>query len=667
MNVDNLDGNTDTQLHCHSGSHSLHLYSNSMSNPDLLRDNSTTAGQGPAVESDQRTEYPEHVLKVYKSDQTFKYLLVHKETTAHEVVMLSLQEFGITEPSSNFSLCEVSVAEGGFVKQRTLPDPLQNLAERIGLASRYFLKSKNSSESLLPDDNVNDLVKESLVNLLNLNPVEVSTQLMVEDFTIFRQIEATEYVDDLYELEKSRYGTPSLSLFAELVNREMMWAISEIVSDNNSTKRMRIIKQFIKIARQCKETQNFNSMFAIISGLGHGAVSRLKSSWEKLPTKYQRLFNEMQQLMDPSRNMSRYRNLVNGEDTQPPIVPFYPVVKKDLTFIHLANDTMVDGLVNFEKLRMIAKEVRSLINMCSAPLDLFSMLELGGQQPSNAMVAMNQLTTGGQNLATVKRGRRKKPTGVPNPKRMFEEAQMVRRVKAYLKNMKVITDEDKLHAMSLECEPPVGGTLVSSAAAAMQLPQPSLRKRNPSPTPSAVSSTSSALSNGDKGKSPLQPKFGAASPQAVKKLLALSEPTSSKARPKSSPPPIHRNKIGGLVGATKALAVDLTAESSSVTSLPAARKGNHNSGSVTSNDSGLGFFNDHHYYQALVASTVASTATSQAHTADFAQRPSLHHCSGSTTRQNSSSTIAQRPPAALPPTSASTTSAHSSSRHRKYF
>ena len=44
---------------------------------------------------------------------------------------------------------------------------------------------------------------------------------------------------------------------------------------------------------------------------------------------------------------------------------------------------------------------------------------------------------------------------------------MVRRVKAYLKNMKVITDEEKLHAMSLECEPPVGGSA--------QLPQPSVR------------------------------------------------------------------------------------------------------------------------------------------------------------------------------------------------
>ena len=432
MNVDSLDERElergGQQPHqTGSGSHSLHLYSNSMSNPDLLRgerdnSNSSTIHHHQDSDSSHRTEYPEHVLKVYKSDQTFKYLLVHKETTAHEVVMLSLQEFGITEPSSNFSLCEVSVAEGGFVKQRTLPDPLQNLAERIGLASRYYIKSKNSSESLLPDDNVNDLVKDAAVNLLQLNPVEVSTQLMVEDFTIFRQIEATEYVDDLYELSiQSGYGTPSLTLFAELVNREMMWTIGEIVSESNATKRMRVIKQFIKVARQCKETQNFNSMFAIISGLGHGAVSRLKSSWEKLPTKYQRLFNEMQQLMDPSRNMSRYRNLVNGEDVQPPIVPFYPVVKKDLTFIHLANDTSVDGLVNFEKLRMIAKEVRSLINMCSAPLDLFSMLELGGQQPSNAMVAMNQLTTGGQqNLATVNR-RRKKPQGVPNPKRMFEE------------------------------------------------------------------------------------------------------------------------------------------------------------------------------------------------------------------------------------------------------
>ena len=267
MSVDALDGDAPS------------AYNASLSNPDLLRGDSASSQQ--EEKSGNASEYPEHVLKVYKADQTFKYLLVHKETTAHEVVMLSLQEFGITESSSNFTLCEVTVVEGGFVKQRTLPDPLQNLAERIGLASRYYIKNKNSSESLLPDDGVHELVKDTTVNLLQLNPVEVSTQLMVEDFTTFRQIEATEYVDDLFEL-KSGYGTPSLSLFCELVNREMMWTISEIVSESNANKRMRVIKQFIKIARQCKETQNFNSMFAIISGIYEATFTGLTGNFDFL-------------------------------------------------------------------------------------------------------------------------------------------------------------------------------------------------------------------------------------------------------------------------------------------------------------------------------------------------------------------------------------------------
>ncbi len=61
----------------------------------------------------------------------------------------------------------------------------------------------------------------------------------------------------------------------------------------------------------------------------------------------------------------------------------FPVCMKDLTFIHLGNPTQDDGLVskqeilyqrfsfflqiNFEKLRMIAKEIRHITNMASSP------------------------------------------------------------------------------------------------------------------------------------------------------------------------------------------------------------------------------------------------------------------------------------------------------------
>ena len=58
-------------------------------------------------------DLPEHSLKIYKADQHFRYLLVHHNTNAKEVTMLALQEFGISECSSNFTLCEVTVEVRG--------------------------------------------------------------------------------------------------------------------------------------------------------------------------------------------------------------------------------------------------------------------------------------------------------------------------------------------------------------------------------------------------------------------------------------------------------------------------------------------------------------------------------------------------------------------------
>ena len=80
MSVDTLDG--EAQFSHHSGSHSMHFHSNSLSNPDLLRDNSTTTTPHHDG-SDTKAEYPEHVLKVYKSDQvpgTIIYIVyIHNE------------------------------------------------------------------------------------------------------------------------------------------------------------------------------------------------------------------------------------------------------------------------------------------------------------------------------------------------------------------------------------------------------------------------------------------------------------------------------------------------------------------------------------------------------------------------------------------------------------
>lgn len=70
------------------------------------------------------------------------------------------------------------------------------------------------------------------------------------------------------------------------------------------------------------------------SGLNLAPVSRLRGTWEKLPSKYEKLFSDLQDLFDPSRNMAKYRNVLNNQNLQPPIIPLFPVIKKDLTFLH---------------------------------------------------------------------------------------------------------------------------------------------------------------------------------------------------------------------------------------------------------------------------------------------------------------------------------------------
>lgn len=73
---------------------------------------------------------------------------------------------------------------------------------------------------------------------------------------------------------------------------------------------------------------------------------------------------------------------------------------------------------------------------------------------------------------------------------------MVRRVKAYLAKMKVITDEEKLHELSMSCEgSSAGGSIMGSGP---------IRKRHPSPTLSTASSASSA----SEGLKNTGPKFG---------------------------------------------------------------------------------------------------------------------------------------------------------------
>ncbi|KAK1903777.1 Rap guanine nucleotide exchange factor 2, partial [Dissostichus eleginoides] len=503
----------------------------SSSNPDLLQSHHRI------LDFNNQPDMSDQVLRVFKADQQSRYIMIGKDTTAKEVVAQAIREFALTAAPEAYSLCEVSVTPEGVIKQRRLPDQLSKLADRIQLSGRYYLKSNMETETLCSDDDAQDLLREGQISLLQLSTVEVSTQLSMRAFELFCAIEPTEYIDDLYKL-RSKTGSFSLKRFEEAINHETFWVATEVTREPNQLKRMKNVKHFIKIALHCRECKNFNSMFAIISGLNLAPVSRLRGTWEKLPSKYEKLFSDLQDLFDPSRNMAKYRNVLNNQNLQPPIIPLFPVIKKDLTFLHEGNDSKVDGLVNFEKLRMIAKEIRHVGRMASVNMDPALMFRtrkkkwrsLGSLSQGSANAAVLDVTQTGGHKKRVRR------SSFLNAKKLYEDAQMARKVKQYLSNLSLETNEESLQTLSMQCEPSIS-TLPKNAGG---------KRPDTSPVVSrAASQQRGQLAKGGQAlqvpavalypsrkKVPVKdlPPFGTSSPQSLKKILSLSEEGNERHR-----------------------------------------------------------------------------------------------------------------------------------------
>uniref|UniRef100_A0A673LE33 Rap guanine nucleotide exchange factor 2 n=1 Tax=Sinocyclocheilus rhinocerous TaxID=307959 RepID=A0A673LE33_9TELE len=416
----------------------------SSSNPDLA--------QGQQRIIDYSTQPPDQVLRVFKADQQSRYFLINRDTTAREAANQAMREFGLTASPEAYSLCEVSVTHEGVIKQRRLPDQLSKLADRIQLSARYYLKSNMETEALCSDVEAQEMQRESVVPLLSLSSMEIANQLSARNYLLFSGIEPTDYITDLFKLHPQEPPT-NLRNFEDLVNQETFWVATEIVQETNLAKRVKIIKHFIKIALHCRDCKNFNSMFAIISGFNLAPVSRLRSTWERLPGKYEKLLAELQDVFDPSRNMAKYRNLLNKHNLQPPVIPLFPVIKKDLTFLHEGNKSKVDGLVNFEKLRMIAREIRHVVRMASITMDP-ALLFKTRKKKWRSLGSLSQVSSSSlSDIGTMGGKRKGRRSSFLSAKKLYEVEMMSRRVRQYLDTHTHESDEDKLHKLSLQCEP----------------------------------------------------------------------------------------------------------------------------------------------------------------------------------------------------------------------
>ncbi|KAK5920812.1 hypothetical protein CgunFtcFv8_024578 [Champsocephalus gunnari] len=296
----------------------------------------------------------EILLKVYCCDHTYTTIRVPVAASVSEVIGAVADKLGSAE-----DLLLVSLSSAG---EKVIFKPNDvSVFSTLSVNGRLFVCRRDQLDSLTPLPEQDGSSTALLAGFELMSSKDVAYHMTSYDWELFHCVHELELIYHTFGRQNVKKTTVNLDLFLRRFNEIQFWVITEVCLCSQLSKRVQLLKKFIKIAAHCKEYRNLNAFFAIIMGLSNPAVCRLSQTWEKLPSKFKKFYGEFENFMDPSRNHRAYRLTVSK--LEPPIIPFMPLLIKDMTFTHEGNKTFIDSLVNFEKMRMIANTVK-IVRYC---------------------------------------------------------------------------------------------------------------------------------------------------------------------------------------------------------------------------------------------------------------------------------------------------------------
>nr|XP_015199733.1 PREDICTED: rap guanine nucleotide exchange factor 3 isoform X3 [Lepisosteus oculatus]XP_015199734.1 PREDICTED: rap guanine nucleotide exchange factor 3 isoform X3 [Lepisosteus oculatus] len=315
------------------------------------------SGQEECVRKCRPIRSQDKVLyEIFRPDRTPVSLMLPVDTSVQDVIS------ALVNPGGNHVLVKInSSGERAQLKLDTTA-----VFTSLGVNERLFLCTANQVDQLIPLKEQQGPDQGTLDSLEQMSSKDIACQLSDYDWELFGAMHEVELVYYIFGRHKFRGATTAnLERFVRRFNEVQHWVATELCLCPDLGKRALLLKKFIKVATVLKEQKNLNSFFAVMFGLSNSAVQRLSRTWERLPSKTRRIYCAYERLMDPSRNHRAYRLAVAKLSS--PYIPFMPLLLKDMTFIHEGNKNHIEGLVNFEKMRMIAKTVKIVRECRSQP------------------------------------------------------------------------------------------------------------------------------------------------------------------------------------------------------------------------------------------------------------------------------------------------------------
>ncbi|XP_078413462.1 ras guanyl-releasing protein 3 isoform X1 [Cetorhinus maximus] len=213
----------------------------------------------------------------------------------------------------------------------------------------------------------------------HLEPLELAEHLSFLEYKSFRRISFTDYQS--YVTHRCLMNNPTLERSIALFNGISQWLQLMVLSKQTPVQRAEVITKFINVAQNLLQLQNFNTLMAVVGGLSHSAISRLKETCSHLAPEVTKAWNEMTELVSSNGNYCNYRKTF--AECEGFKIPILGVHLKDLIAVHVAfPDWIDDNKVNIVKMQQLYVTFNELVSLQDANphlepnMDLIHLLTL---------------------------------------------------------------------------------------------------------------------------------------------------------------------------------------------------------------------------------------------------------------------------------------------------
>lgn len=264
-------------------------------------------------------------------------------STLHEDLAHLQTSFGEIENDATYLQWEL--AFDSEARSPTTQNDVGSLNDEALSSSQTLLNASESAQRqaalLIPDPSV-PFTKTQWREFMDQPNVLIARELTRIDWIMFNAIRTRDLIRHVTLPKCQRSAYPSLENVDRVIkhfNHLACWVTNLILLRNKPKHRALALEKIMRVARELRKCNNYNSLGALVAGLQNSAVHRLSQTRALVPEYAQRDFMKLEVLMSTQKSHAAYR--LAWDNTTGPRIPFLPLHRRDLVIAESGNATFV--------------------------------------------------------------------------------------------------------------------------------------------------------------------------------------------------------------------------------------------------------------------------------------------------------------------------------------